>query len=298
MYAPLGRDYLETMAKPLKGRVALVTGAARGVGRAIALELAELGADVALTARTVTPRPNSLSGSLVDTSTAVEAAGSRALAIGADLTHPEDRERIVHETVDAFGRLDILVNAAADTGLNVFEGFWDTSPQSWTAQIDLNLNAMYHVMKASAPIMRDNGGGLIFNLGSYREIPEGIHGSVPDEITAKSQVKLAMHGGRVGGAGEAYPTSKVAVFTMSTLVAQVLAADNIAVLTLNPGSAKTESFIRNTNMAGFGSSGGMSPDVSAKAVGFMAASARPMAYAGRYIDVLAFCRENGIEVPE
>ena len=277
-----------------------MTGAARGIGRAIAVELAKLGADVAITARTVTPQPGSLNGSLTDTAAAVRATASRAVAIGADLSRSEDRERIVRETVDAFGRLDILVNAAADTGPNVFRGFWETSPESWTAQIDLNLNATFQVMKASALIMRDSGGGLIVNLGSYREIPEGMHGSVPEEITAGTRpgVRLAMHGSSVGGAGEAYPTSKVAIFTMSTLVAQACAADKIVVLTLNPGGTKTENFVRTAELAGVDPSVGLSVDMPAKAVGFIATSADPMAYAGRFIEAESFCGENGITVSE
>ena len=182
----------------------------------------------------------------------------------------------------------------------MFQGFWETTLESWTAQIDLILNATFHVMKAGALIMRENGGGLIVNLGSYRDIPEGLHQRVPEEIAAGTRpgVRLAMHGSSVGGAGEAYPTSKVAIFTMSTLVAQVCAADKIVVLTLNPGGTRTENFIRSARLAGLDPRGGVSVETSAKAVGFIARSADSMAYAGRFIEAEPFCRNNGINVPE
>src|SRR5262249_26652449 len=161
---------------PLQGKVALVTGAARGIGCAIAVELARLGADVAVTARTVQARGDDLTGTIHDTAAAIVSAGAKAHAGGADLRPTQDRQRVVQETLDALGRIDILVNNAADTGDNVFRGFWDTSPEEWSGQMDLNLNAMYSLMKACAPVMRANGGGLIVNLGSMREMPEGLNG--------------------------------------------------------------------------------------------------------------------------
>ena len=108
----------------------------------------ELGASVAVTARTVEPRGDDLPGTIHETAEAIERAGATALAIGADLARREDRDRVVQEVLDTFGRVDILVNNAADTGDNVFRGFWETSPEQWAAQIDLNLNAMYALMKA------------------------------------------------------------------------------------------------------------------------------------------------------
>src|SRR5262245_46296550 len=142
--------------RPLQGKVAIVTGSARGIGRAIAVELAELGADVVVTARTVVPRDDDLTGTIHETAAAIAAAGSRALAIGADLSQPAERERIVREALDEFGRVDILVNNAADTSDNVFRGFEVTTPDEWATQIDLNLNCMYSLMKACVPSMRTN----------------------------------------------------------------------------------------------------------------------------------------------
>ena len=283
--------------RPLSGKVALVTGAARGIGRAIAVELASLGADVAVTARTLAPSGDALPGSVEETAEQVKETGSRVLALAADLTRPADRSRIVDETVAAFGRIDILVNAAADAGPNVFRAFWETTTEEWAAQIDLNLNSMYGTMKAAAPIMRANGGGIIFNLGSMREIPEGLPGPVPEEIAAKvtGGIKLVMHGKGLGGAGQAYPTSKVAVYTMSTVIADELINDNIVVLTVNPGSAATENAARNAKLAGL-EPGGIPVELASKSIGFIASSPDPKIYAGLFIVAEKFAPENGIVI--
>ncbi len=266
---------------PLHGKVALVTGASRGIGRAVAVELAELGADVAVTARTVTPRDDDLTGTVHETAEAIEGAGAKALAIGADLGRPDERDRVMREVMGAFGRVDVLVNNAADTGDNVFRGFWDTSADEWAAQIDLNLNAMYALMKACAPVMRANGGGLIVNLGSMRDIPEGLSGG----------------GGRISEdvrLGAAYPTSKVAIFAMSTLVAQELAEDNIVVVTMNPGGAATESFRHNALRFGWDPTWGTPVAMPAKTVGYLATCPDPITYAATYVDAVSFSQEKGL----
>jgi NAD(P)-dependent dehydrogenase (short-subunit alcohol dehydrogenase family) len=268
-------------ARLLTGKVALVTGAARGIGRAIAVELAALGADVVVTARTVAPRDDDLSGTIYETAEAVEQAGTRALAVPADLRRHDDRDGVVPEVLKAFGRVDILVNNAADTGDNVFRGFWDTSPEDWAAQMDLNLNAMYALMKASAPTMRDNGGGLIVNLGSMPAIPEGLNSGVG---RLSDTVRL----------GAAYPTSKVAIFAMSTLVAQELAEDNIVVVTMNPGGAATESYYHNAQRFGWDPSMATPVAMPAKTVGYLATCDDPMAYAATYIDAVAFAQEHDL----
>jgi NAD(P)-dependent dehydrogenase (short-subunit alcohol dehydrogenase family) len=204
------------------------------------------------------------------------------LAIAADLRRHEDRARIVRETLDAFGRIDILVNNAADTGDNVFRGFWQTSDDEWAAQIDLNLNAMYSLMKGCAPSMRDHGGGLIVNLGSMREIADGLNGM----------------GGRISEdvrLGAAYPTSKVAILAMSTLVAQELAEDGIVVLTMNPGGAATEAFRHNARRFGWDPEWGTPVWMPAKTVGYLASCPDPMIYAATYVDAIAFAQEKGLQ---
>jgi NAD(P)-dependent dehydrogenase (short-subunit alcohol dehydrogenase family) len=272
------------LQRPLQGKVALVTGGSRGIGRAIAVELATLGADVVVTARTVKPRDDDLTGTIGETAEAIEAAGASALAIAADLRDPGDRERVVKETLHRFGRVDILVNNAADTGDNVFRGFWETTPDEWAGQIDLNLNTMYALMKGCAPSMRENGGGLIVNLGSMRDVAEGLSGT-GNRIT--EDVRL----------GAAYPTSKVAIFAMSTLLAQELAEQGIVVVTMNPGGAATESFKHNARRFGWDPEWGTPVWIPARTVGYLATCDDPMAHAATYVDAVAFAREKELAPP-
>ena len=99
----------------LTGRTALVTGASRGIGLAIAQRFAAEGAAVAVTARTVEPGDNPMEGSLTETVAKIADAGGQVVAIAADLSRPEERARLVLETQATLGRVDILVNNAAAT---------------------------------------------------------------------------------------------------------------------------------------------------------------------------------------
>lgn len=109
------------------GMVALVTGSSRGLGKAIAARLAESGATVALTARTMEPDPK-YQGSLSQTRDEIVAAGGKAIAVQADLSQAEDRERLFAEVTGAVGAPDILVNNAAVTFLRPLDGFPSGAP--------------------------------------------------------------------------------------------------------------------------------------------------------------------------
>jgi len=268
----------------LKGKVAVVTGASRGVGAAIALELAELGASVAVTARTVESRGDDLTGTVHETAAAIEAAGSKALAIGADLLLDEDIDRIISTVLQTFGRADILVNNAADTGDNVFRGFAETSAASWNAQLKLNVGGYYALMKGFAPSMKANGGGLIINIGSMETVPSS--GVVPGG------------GGMLPGGlrlGAAYPTTKVAIAAMSTLLAQELSEDNIVCLCMTPGGAKTEMHVHHAKRLGWDADSTTTPvAMPAKTAGYLATCADPMQYAGTFVNSVAFSQEMGL----
>src|ERR1051325_7605232 len=99
-------------ARRCQGKVALVTGASRGLGKAIAQRLAAEGATVALTARTMEPDPN-YHGSLLETLDQINGSGGRSIAVQADLSNADDRERLFGEVVERVGPPDILVNNAA-----------------------------------------------------------------------------------------------------------------------------------------------------------------------------------------
>jgi 3-oxoacyl-[acyl-carrier protein] reductase len=184
-----------------KGKVAIVTGASRGIGRQIAIELARRAA------------------------TAIEAAGGRALAVQADVSKPEDCERLVAETVKAFGRLDVLVNNAADTRA-VLEPIESYPRETWLRQFDANLHSQFNLIALSVPHMKAQGGGVIINFTSG-------DGDLKD-YRFDAGPRPAM-GSMIG-----YATTKAAISRFTNALAPELAAANIACVAIDPGFTRTE----------------------------------------------------------
>lgn len=143
----------------LANQAALVTGAARGLGRAIALALAHAGADVALGLRDINSRSNDLSTLVSE----IEGLGRRALPLQMDVTRLDQITEAVIDTAGEFGRLDILVNNA---GLAVVEPAGEITEEAWNHQFDLNLKGAYFACQAALPIMRRQGSGCIVNISS------------------------------------------------------------------------------------------------------------------------------------
>ena len=140
----------------LTGRVALVTGGSRGIGRAIATDLARAGADIVFTFR-------SDSDGAALTMRVLEAGGRCAIALRADGTDRAAAGRAVMETVARFGRLDILVNNA---GINRDAVVWKMDDDAWDEVIDADLGAAFRFTRAAVPAMRESGGGSIVNIAS------------------------------------------------------------------------------------------------------------------------------------
>ncbi|HSM76061.1 MAG TPA: SDR family NAD(P)-dependent oxidoreductase, partial [Bryobacteraceae bacterium] len=143
----------------LSGRVALVTGAARGLGRAISLALAEAGADVALGLR------DSAAGGGV--AAEIEALGRKALPLQMDVTRLDEVTRAVEDTVSRFGRLDILVNNAGIAPENPAE---DYREEDFDATVAVNLKGTFFVSQAAARVMIRQKSGAMINLSSQAGI--------------------------------------------------------------------------------------------------------------------------------
>ena len=160
---------MSSQSVSLDGRVALVTGASRGIGRGIARRLARAGARVALTARSLDVAGD-FQGTLVETVELIESAGGRAFALKADLEDPADRDSLVERTVAEAGRLDILVNAA---GFAQYATVETMSDDVFEATFDHYLRAPFKLAQAAIPVMRSQGEGWIVNVGSVTaERPE------------------------------------------------------------------------------------------------------------------------------
>jgi NAD(P)-dependent dehydrogenase (short-subunit alcohol dehydrogenase family) len=140
----------------LTGKNAFVTGASRGIGRVIAVALAEAGADVALVARSA--------DGLTDTAEAIGALGRAAYVIPADVTSPEAVTGAVAEAVDRLGQVDVVVNNAG--GSNFMVGFRDLRLPGWEKIMRLNLDSAVYVCHAFAPHLLERGRGSVINVAS------------------------------------------------------------------------------------------------------------------------------------
>ena len=188
----------------LRGRTALVSGASRGIGRTIALALAEAGADVALTAR----NPSDLE--LV--AGQVRARGVRAVALACDITQADQVSRLPGELEASFGQISILVNNA---GYAESHKFLNHPDDLWQRHLEVNLTGTFRMSRALAPSMVAGGWGRIINIAS-------VAGKVGGRYTA------------------AYTASKHGVLGLTRTLALELAAHNITVNAVCPGYVDTE----------------------------------------------------------
>ncbi len=139
----------------LTGSVALATGASRGLGQGMAIALAEAGADVVLVART--------ESALEKTAAIIREVGSQALVVQADLAKDGEADRVVRNTVDHFGRIDILLNAA---GTQVRKPIPEITEQDFDYVMDVNLKALYFISQSAAREMTKRNKGKIINIAS------------------------------------------------------------------------------------------------------------------------------------
>ena len=143
-------------ALPLENRFALVTGASKGVGKGIALELARQGAAVAV-------NYCSDSAGAEAVAAAIAAAGGRAITVRADVASKQEVDKMFDEVLAAFGRLDILVNNA---GIQTWKPLLELTEQEWDRVLDVNLKGCFLCTQRAARAMKDSGGGVIVNIGS------------------------------------------------------------------------------------------------------------------------------------
>lgn len=147
----------------MEGRVAIVTGASRGIGQSIAMRFAAEGAAVALVARTLAPGASRLPGSLEEVADRIRAGGGKAEVIGADLTSPADVETIVSRACDALGPVDTLVNNA---GVNFYGPALDVRASRYAVMFDMMVRAPFRLAQLAVPSMVSHGRGWILSITS------------------------------------------------------------------------------------------------------------------------------------
>jgi NAD(P)-dependent dehydrogenase (short-subunit alcohol dehydrogenase family) len=251
-----------SIVEDLIGKVALVTGASRGVGAATAVALAEAGCDVACAARATETNPQPTSGTIDETVRRIAATGRRGLAVPTNLAVDDEVVAMVHATEEHFGRLDILVNNAAIT----FIGDLDIPLARYDLIMQVNLRAPLIAIREAAPIMREHGGGAIVNVSSV--------------------AALYPHPSLL-----AYGVSKVGLERLTVDAASQLAPSNIAVNCFRIDIAvASEGFVANT--PGADHSNWEPSDVAAEGIVWMLR--QPAAYSGHRESMFALRQREGI----
>jgi dehydrogenase/reductase SDR family protein 4 len=188
----------------LQGKIALVSGGSRGIGRAIALGLADAGADILIASRKLQD--------LEAVANEIHLRGRKALSVSADLRNLSEIEELVRKAADEFGHIDILVNNASTNP--VFGSMLELNEKAWDVTFALNLKGYFFLAQAVSKLMRNQGAGSIINVTSI----DGIRPRV--------------------GAG-VYSISKAGIIMLTQVLAQELGQYNIRVNAIAPGLVKT-----------------------------------------------------------
>ena len=246
----------------LDGKVAIVTGASRGVGAAAAIALAREGVAVACAARATDTDPLRLPGTIDDTVRQITDAGGRAVAVPTNLANEEEIERMVTTAVDHFGRLDVLVNNAAIT----FPGDLDVPLKRYDLMMTVNLRAPLVAARAAVPHMKQHGEGTILNVSSAAALMY-----IPGLMV--------------------YGMSKIAMEHLTVSLAEQLAADRIAVNTFRIDlPVASEGFVANT--PGVDHSDWEPTEVPAEGIVWMLR--QPPSYTGHNVGMRALREAEGI----
>src|SRR5438093_1116020 len=270
-------------------RVAFITGASRGIGRACALELARRGLDVVVTARTVTgaerlehsstvkkSATNPLPGSLEATAREARALGAEALVVKLDLAARADWAPAVNAALDRFGRIDVIVNNGRYVGPGHMDPFEDTPVELIEQMMLCNVIAPLHLVKLCLPAMKRQGGGIVINITSSageRETPAPIG---------------------QGGWGLGYSLSKAALNRMVPGLAKELRPYNIAVIGLMPGFVGTERMAAELAEFGFDASKALPVENPGRVCAMLATAKDPMYFSGKDIYGPGFHAEHAL----
>jgi NAD(P)-dependent dehydrogenase (short-subunit alcohol dehydrogenase family) len=204
-------------AKELDGRVVIVTGASRGIGKGLALGYAEAGAAVVCAARSARSNPTDMPGTIDATVDEINAAGGRAIAVRCDIGIEDDLVALVDRTIEEYGRVDSLMNNAMAPTQASFD---DSTVEMWDESMRVNVRSLFLLTKLVEPHMTKQGGGSIINMSS--------HG-------ADHAVTQFMPPGYV-----TYSVAKAALERFSSALAPELVERGITMNALRPGAVKTE----------------------------------------------------------
>jgi citronellol/citronellal dehydrogenase len=246
----------------LDGKIAIVTGASRGIGRALAIGLADAGASVVCAARSEVESPGTLPGTIHATVDAIRARGGDATAIRCDIGQAADITGLVDGTVDSYGGVDVLVNNAMTP---TRAPFVESTVDQWDESMRVNVRSLYVTCRAVMGPMAERGGGSVINISSGAADP-AVVGMPPGYLT--------------------YSVAKAALEKFSTTLAGELAPLGIAVNALRPGAVKTETAVHELG-EDYDWTGWGAPEAVVPAVLFLAAQ-RGDGFTGRIVDSTQF----------
>ncbi|HEY5108640.1 MAG TPA: SDR family oxidoreductase [Acidimicrobiales bacterium] len=274
--------------EPARG-VALVTGASRGIGKAIAVHLARAGYDVAIGARTLhegeerehsstvsASNTTALPGSLDSTAGLVAAEGRRALPVYLDLLDRTSLGTATATVLERWGRIDVLVNNGRYVGPGHMDQVLDTPVELLDRHLEANVMAPVVLAKLVLPSMVERGSGVVINLASSS-------GTMDPPKPAGS-----------GGWGLGYGMSKGALHRVAGLLAVELADRGIAAYNLSPGFVATERIAIDMAEFGFDASLGAPPDVVGAVAAWLVTSPDARARNGQWIEAQDVCRDLGL----
>jgi NAD(P)-dependent dehydrogenase (short-subunit alcohol dehydrogenase family) len=271
-------------------RVALVTGASRGIGKAVAVYLARAGFDVAIGARSVHEgevREHSstlkrsatepLPGSLDSTAALIEETGRRALSVYLDLLDRASLGAAVATVLERWGRVDVLVNNGRYVGPGHMDLFLDTPVDLHEKHLEANVLAPIILTKLVLPHMLERGEGYIVNVASGA-------GTMDPPVAA----------GQAGGWGLGYGMSKGALHRLAGILTVELGDRGIVAYNLSPGFVATERMAIDMGAFGFDASQGAPPDVVGAVVAWLVTTPEGRALNGTWVEAQDVCRELGL----
>ncbi len=260
--------------RKLSGKVAIATGASRGIGKAIALALAREGANVAFCARTEHYAESQWPGTIAQTADEIRALGVKAFPFRCDLSIHDEVVNFYNAAIKEFGRVDILINNAVYNGPGIYGGFLEVDDEVWQKSFAINVLAAVYGCRVAVPQMVKQRGGIIVFITS---------GSATFEMQLMpDQTKASV--------GAAYPSSKAAQIRLIASLAKEMKPHNISVIGLDPGSTLTERLQQdspNTTIR-------HSTAVPASTAAYLCTSTNPMQYTGANVIAADFVKENNL----
>ncbi len=198
----------------LEGKVAIVTGSSRGIGKGMALALAQAGANVVVVGRTESSEKSRIPGTIHETVEEIKALkAGKAIAVRCDVTKPDEVEALMKQALGAFGRIDVLINNAG--GSSTPSTIMDTPIYRWLNVMNLNINGVFLCCKMALPHMIKQQAGSIINVSSGAAV--------------SNSPQMA-----------AYNTSKAALERLSLVLAEEVRPHNISVVAYRPGRVRSQ----------------------------------------------------------